>query len=297
MTASRPQEKKIASYDGPRRTIVVVDDNEDHREMMREILMPLDFVVLTAAGGTDCLTLIEGIQPDLFLVDISMPGMNGWQLVSRLREARPGAPIVMLSANIGDGRGPQPAIQPQRRDRQTRRYPPAARQAGGASRPQMDLRRHGAAGAKGQDRMRTMTKPRRRPCAGTDAAGRDRLHQGHRGKARRSRQGRGKSAVYRSFKLLCRRFRSSGYELPAPNIDEKVDSAGEWLCFRATSFCSWMTRRSAGLPDRCVGAIRILRTDRHVRHGRLNIVERITPDVILLDAVMPSMDGFETCRS
>ena len=85
MTAP-PQEKKIVSYDGPRRTIVVVDDNEDRREMMREILAPLDFVVLTAASGTDCLTLIEGIQPDLFLVDISMPGMSGWQLASRLRE-------------------------------------------------------------------------------------------------------------------------------------------------------------------------------------------------------------------
>ena len=97
-----PQEKKIVSYDGPRRTIVVVDDNEDHREMMREILAPLDFVVLTAASGTDCLTLIEGIQPDLFLVDISMPGMSGWQLASRLRENGQTSPIVMLSANIGD---------------------------------------------------------------------------------------------------------------------------------------------------------------------------------------------------
>ena len=64
--------------------------------------MPLDFVVLTAAGGAECLTLIEGIQPDLFLVDISMPGMNGWQLVSRLREPGQTAPIIMLSANIGE---------------------------------------------------------------------------------------------------------------------------------------------------------------------------------------------------
>jgi CheY-like chemotaxis protein len=97
-----PQEKKIVGYDGLRRTVVVVDDNEDHREMMREILTPLDFVVLTAAGGTDCLTLIEGITPDLFFVDISMPGMNGWQLVSRLRENGQAAPVLMLSANIGD---------------------------------------------------------------------------------------------------------------------------------------------------------------------------------------------------
>lgn len=100
--ATAPQEKRIVGYDGPRRTVVVVDDNEDHREMMREILAPLDFIVLTAAGGGECLTLIEGIMPDLFLVDILMPGMNGWQLVSRLREAGQTAPVLMLSANIGD---------------------------------------------------------------------------------------------------------------------------------------------------------------------------------------------------
>lgn len=101
-TAPAP-ERKIVSYTGPRRTIVVVDDNEDHRDLMREVLAPLDFVVLTAAGGPECLTLTEGVKADLFLVDISMSGMNGWQLVERLREAGQTAPILMLSANIGDG--------------------------------------------------------------------------------------------------------------------------------------------------------------------------------------------------
>lgn len=104
-TAPAP-ERKIVSYTGPRRTIVVVDDNEDHRELMREVLAPLDFVVLTAAGGPECLTLIEGVRADLFLVDISMPGMNGWQLVEKLRDAGQKAPILMLSANVGDAPAP-----------------------------------------------------------------------------------------------------------------------------------------------------------------------------------------------
>jgi len=104
-TAPAP-ERRIVSYTGPRRTLVVVDDNEDHRDLMREVLVPLDFVVLTANSGPDCLTLIEGVQPDLFLVDISMPGMNGWQLVERLRDSGQAAPILMLSANIGDGSSP-----------------------------------------------------------------------------------------------------------------------------------------------------------------------------------------------
>ena len=101
-TAPSPA-RRIVSYSGPRRTIVVVDDNEDHRDLMRELLVPMDFVVLTAASGPDCLTLIEGVRPDLFLVDISMPGMSGWDLVTKLRDGGQTAPIVMLSANIGDG--------------------------------------------------------------------------------------------------------------------------------------------------------------------------------------------------
>ncbi|OQP84276.1 hybrid sensor histidine kinase/response regulator [Rhizobium rhizosphaerae] len=101
--AARPAQRPVCGYTGARRTIVVVDDNEDHRDLMRELLVPLDFVVLTAAGGSECLALIEGVRPDLFFIDISMPDINGWQLVSRLRAAGQLAPIIMLSANIGDG--------------------------------------------------------------------------------------------------------------------------------------------------------------------------------------------------
>ncbi|HVW93394.1 MAG TPA: ATP-binding protein [Devosia sp.] len=99
------QELRISTYAGPRRTIMVVDDNADHRELMRELLQPLDFTVLTAVDGPDCLTLIDGAAPDFYFVDISMPGMDGWTLVQALRERGVAAPIVMLSANIGDGSG------------------------------------------------------------------------------------------------------------------------------------------------------------------------------------------------
>lgn len=103
---ARPHEElRIRTYSGPRRTIMVVDDNAEHREMMRELLVPLDFTVLTAVDGPNCLTLVEAIKPDLFFVDILMPGMNGWELVEKLRTAGQGAPIIMLSANIGDGLG------------------------------------------------------------------------------------------------------------------------------------------------------------------------------------------------
>ncbi|WP_265517366.1 ATP-binding protein [Nitratireductor luteus] len=96
-------ERRTTGYTGRRRTIMVVDDNGDHREMMRQMLQPLDFTVLTAADGPACLTLLEGIAPDMFFIDILMPGMNGWELAERLRTGGMTAPIVMLSANIGDG--------------------------------------------------------------------------------------------------------------------------------------------------------------------------------------------------
>ncbi|ADZ68846.1 ATP-binding protein [Polymorphum gilvum] len=96
-------ERRPTGYAGPRRTVLVVDDNLDHRELMTEILAPLGFVVLTAEDGPRCLALVAEVVPDLFLVDISMPGMTGWELVARLRAVGHAAPVIMLSANIGDG--------------------------------------------------------------------------------------------------------------------------------------------------------------------------------------------------
>ncbi|WP_411034287.1 ATP-binding protein [Shinella sp. BYT-45] len=102
-TAPKDAVLRIKGYGGERRTILVVDDNADHRNLMEEVLRPLDFTVLTARSGADCLALVEGLKPDLFLIDISMPGMSGWDLVERLRALGQPGPIVMLSANIGDG--------------------------------------------------------------------------------------------------------------------------------------------------------------------------------------------------
>jgi signal transduction histidine kinase/FixJ family two-component response regulator len=101
--AAKDAVQRIKGYRGPRRTIVVVDDNADHRNLMEEVLRPLDFTVLTATSGEECLSLVAGLKPDLFLVDISMPGMNGWELIERLRAQAQPAPVIMLSANIGDG--------------------------------------------------------------------------------------------------------------------------------------------------------------------------------------------------
>jgi len=97
-----PDRMQIVGYRGQRRRIMVVDDNPEHREMMRQMLEPLGFVILAAVDGADCLAQVECATPDLFLIDIQMPGMDGWTLVERLREREVRGPIIMLSANIGD---------------------------------------------------------------------------------------------------------------------------------------------------------------------------------------------------
>jgi CheY-like chemotaxis protein len=71
--------------------------------LVRELLMPLGFDVLSASTGTECLTLADQRRPNLILLDIAMPEMDGWEVARRLRQtSRERAAIVILSANAID---------------------------------------------------------------------------------------------------------------------------------------------------------------------------------------------------
>jgi CheY-like chemotaxis protein/anti-sigma regulatory factor (Ser/Thr protein kinase) len=99
-TPLRPPDAQICGYVGPRLIVVVADDDPTHRDMIREILNPLGFVIFDAVDGPDCIAVADRARPNLFLLDISMPGMNGWQLAQLLRRAgHHDAPIIMVSAN------------------------------------------------------------------------------------------------------------------------------------------------------------------------------------------------------
>ncbi len=89
----------ITGYVGKKQHIVVVDDEATHRQLMADVLSPLGFLVFQASSGKAALDLL-GKQPvDLFLLDISMPEMSGWELLSRLRSAGCNTPVIILSAN------------------------------------------------------------------------------------------------------------------------------------------------------------------------------------------------------
>ncbi|NVN38158.1 hybrid sensor histidine kinase/response regulator [Komagataeibacter swingsii] len=88
-------------HEGPRRTVLVVDDNAEHRLIMREILERCGFVFEGAESGTECLDRLPFVLPDLLLLDLSMPGMDGRDLALRIRQSPFSAvPIMFLTGNL-----------------------------------------------------------------------------------------------------------------------------------------------------------------------------------------------------
>ena len=92
---------RISGYAGPRRSVLLIDDDAEHVEMMRLLLESLGFAVSSAASGTAGLERLTAERPDAVLLDISIPDLTGWQVLARLRErpALQGMPVVMVSAN------------------------------------------------------------------------------------------------------------------------------------------------------------------------------------------------------
>ncbi|QIB32727.1 hybrid sensor histidine kinase/response regulator [Ancylobacter pratisalsi] len=100
------QHRRVAGYTGPRRTVLVADDDATHRDLMHELLVPLGFTVLSAADGVAALEMVRQWDPDLLLLDLSMPGLNGWEVVRQVRdEGFARMRIVIISANVGEIHG------------------------------------------------------------------------------------------------------------------------------------------------------------------------------------------------
>ena len=99
-TAVSLEHKQIVGYEGTRRTILVVDDEFSQRQLMNDILSPLDFTVLTASSADDGMRLLAKYQIDLLLLDLNMPGVNGWQAARDIRQAGYQQPIIIVSANV-----------------------------------------------------------------------------------------------------------------------------------------------------------------------------------------------------
>jgi signal transduction histidine kinase len=102
-TESRALEQQIDGYEGPRRYILVTDDDPVHLDLLSEILEPLGFELAFAHDGETCLELARRRAPDLAIMDIAMPGMGGWKAARALRDLYGDTlAILMVSANAHD---------------------------------------------------------------------------------------------------------------------------------------------------------------------------------------------------
>ncbi len=81
--------------------ILLVDDDATLRHLFGEYLRHNDFVVVTAASGQEALKLAFSERPHLVVLDVMMPGMDGWETCARLRELSD-VPVILLTAKSAE---------------------------------------------------------------------------------------------------------------------------------------------------------------------------------------------------
>jgi signal transduction histidine kinase/CheY-like chemotaxis protein len=97
--------RPITGYDGPRRTLLVVDDHPEQRQMLAALLMPLGFAIREAASGRECVQSVRERCPDAVLLDVTMDDMDGWATSMHIREeGYTDVPVIMVSANMFENR-------------------------------------------------------------------------------------------------------------------------------------------------------------------------------------------------
>ncbi len=78
--------------------ILVVEDDTNTRKLMTAVLKENGFYPIPAGNGMEALNLLDNHHIDLVLLDIMMPGMDGYELTKRLRESNYSLPILMVTA-------------------------------------------------------------------------------------------------------------------------------------------------------------------------------------------------------
>ncbi|HEY3121666.1 MAG TPA: response regulator [Vicinamibacteria bacterium] len=82
--------------------VLVVDDHEDARESYARVLAANGYRAEAAANGLEALDKAVALQPDLIVMDLSMPGLNGWEATRRLKmmESTQEIPVIAVTAHV-----------------------------------------------------------------------------------------------------------------------------------------------------------------------------------------------------
>jgi CheY-like chemotaxis protein len=86
-------------------SVLIAEDNPVNRELLREILENRGYTVTEAGDGQDALTLVDEIRPDILLLDIGMPVLDGYAVAKKLREnpETVSLPILAITAYAMQG--------------------------------------------------------------------------------------------------------------------------------------------------------------------------------------------------
>jgi DNA-binding response OmpR family regulator len=80
------------------RRVLLIDDDEDVRSMVRRLYEGNEAEVIEASTGSEGLRALYGSRPDLVLLDVAMPELDGWGVLTRIREVTD-VPVLMLTAS------------------------------------------------------------------------------------------------------------------------------------------------------------------------------------------------------
>lgn len=79
--------------------ILVVDDDPEVRMATRDFLSSKGYEVVVAEGGREALRLLDASPPDVVLLDVAMPDMDGMEILKRIVATHPTMPVIMVTAN------------------------------------------------------------------------------------------------------------------------------------------------------------------------------------------------------
>ena len=77
--------------------VLIVDDNRDLADVMADAIRGFGYSAKAVYNGEDALRENATFLPDMVLVDIDMPGLNGYETIERMRQKRPAAEIIMVA--------------------------------------------------------------------------------------------------------------------------------------------------------------------------------------------------------
>jgi CheY-like chemotaxis protein len=86
-----------------KRRILIVEDNEMNRDMLSRRLQRSDFDVAMAVDGEEGVAQAKQQRPDLILMDLSLPKLDGWAATVQIKKHDPSIPVIALTAHAMDG--------------------------------------------------------------------------------------------------------------------------------------------------------------------------------------------------